>query len=58
MSWARALAAPTGHPHISNRNQTGGRVMNGYAKTAILMAGMTALFLGVGYLLGGGYGGD
>jgi heat shock protein HtpX len=30
--------------------------MNGYAKTAILMAGMTALFLGVGYLLGGGYG--
>jgi heat shock protein HtpX len=28
----------------------------GYAKTAILMAAMTALFLGVGYLLAGGYG--
>lgn len=30
--------------------------MIGYAKTAILMAGMTALFLGVGYLIGGGTG--
>ena len=30
--------------------------MNGYAKTAVLMAGMTALFLGVGYLIGGGGG--
>lgn len=30
--------------------------MNGYAKTAILMAGLTALFLGVGYVLGGGAG--
>ncbi|GAB4274902.1 MAG: zinc metalloprotease HtpX [Pararhodobacter sp.] len=28
----------------------------GYAKTAILMAAMTALFLGMGYLLAGGYG--
>lgn len=30
--------------------------MNGYAKTAILMAGLTALFLGVGYLVAGGGG--
>lgn len=30
--------------------------MSGYGKTAILMAGMTALFLGVGYLIGGGFG--
>jgi heat shock protein HtpX len=30
--------------------------MNGYAKTAILMAGLTALFLGMGYVLGGGAG--
>jgi len=28
----------------------------GYARTAILMAAMTALFLGVGYLIGGGLG--
>jgi heat shock protein HtpX len=28
----------------------------GYTKTAILMAAMTALFMGVGYLLGGGAG--
>ncbi|MCA2011742.1 zinc metalloprotease HtpX [Cereibacter sphaeroides] len=28
----------------------------GYVKTGILMAAMTALFLGVGYILGGGYG--
>lgn len=25
----------------------------GYARTAVLLAGMTALFLGVGYMLGG-----
>jgi heat shock protein HtpX len=30
--------------------------MMGYTKTAILMAAMTALFMGVGYLLGGGTG--
>ena len=30
--------------------------MMGYTKTAILMAAMTALFMGVGYLLGGGAG--
>lgn len=30
--------------------------MMGYAKTAMLMAAMTALFMGVGYLLGGGAG--
>ncbi len=30
--------------------------MNGYAKTAILMAALTALFLGMGYVLGGGAG--
>ena len=30
--------------------------MMGYTKTAILMAAMTALFMGVGYLLGGGGG--
>ena len=30
--------------------------MTGYAKTAVLMAGMTALFLGAGYLIGGGFG--
>ena len=28
----------------------------GYAKTAILMAAMTALFLGMGYVIGGSYG--
>ncbi len=28
----------------------------GYTKTAILMAAMTALFMGIGYLLGGGFG--
>ena len=28
----------------------------GYVKTAVLMAAMTALFMGVGYLIGG-YGG-
>jgi len=28
----------------------------GYMKTAMLMAAMTALFMGVGYLLGGGAG--
>jgi heat shock protein HtpX len=28
----------------------------GYVKTAMLMAAMTALFMGVGYLLGGGSG--
>ena len=30
--------------------------MMGYTKTAILMAAMTALFMGIGYLLGGGAG--
>jgi len=30
--------------------------MMGYAKTAILMAAMTALFLGMGYVIGGSYG--
>ncbi len=30
--------------------------MTGYAKTAMLMAAMTALFMGIGYLLGGGAG--
>ena len=28
----------------------------GYFKTALLMAAMTALFMGIGYLLGGGGG--
>jgi heat shock protein HtpX len=30
--------------------------MTGYAKTAVLMAGLTALFLAVGYVVGGGAG--
>jgi heat shock protein HtpX len=31
-------------------------MMGGYAKTAVLMAAMTALFMGLGYMLGGGGG--
>src|SRR5690606_13324235 len=52
--WPRLSRIRRGH--ISSRVSAMETRMAGYVRTAILMAAMTALFMGVGWLLAGGTG--
>lgn len=44
---------PVSAPHIQRVGMPQGNTMSSYLRTAVLLAGMTALFLGIGYLIGG-----
>jgi heat shock protein HtpX len=49
----RILRHSPANPYLKDRATPGKEMVMNYLRTAILLAGLTALFMGVGYLIGG-----